>query len=81
MRVKDTADRAARLAQRNALISVLFYELTNHEGYSFMDAYAFLSEIFGINDRQLRKILLQNVKVALSADKLTKLAVLLQRIS
>ena len=81
MNKKDTEDRATRLAYRNALISALFFELTNHEGYSFMDAYAFLSQFFGINDRQFRKILLQNVKVALSADDLTKLAVILQRIS
>ena len=78
---KYTEDRAARLARRNALIAALFYELTNAEKLSFMDAYCFLSNIFGINDRQLRKILLQKSKVALSADDLTKLAVLLHRIS
>ena len=70
-----------RLAKRNALISGLFYELTTHEGCSFGQAYIFLGRIFGINDRQIRKILLEKQKVALSADDLTKLAVLLHRIS
>ena len=81
MKTTDSTDRAQRLAKRNALIKAIFAELTTHEGYSFMQAYIFLGWIFGINDRQLRKILLQKSKVALSADNLTKLAVILQRIS
>ena len=81
MEKKCQDDRAMRLAKRNALITTLFFELTNHEGFNFTQAYIFLGKIFGINDRQMRKILLQKQKVALSADDLTKLAVLLHRIS
>ena len=77
---KDTIDRALRLAKRNALISAIFYELTNHEGFGFMQAYLFLEDIFGIDERQIRKIVRQNVKVELSSANLTKLAVILQRI-
>ena len=73
--------RAARLEHRNALIREVFYQLTNHEHYTFMGAYVFLEKIFGIDERQIRKILRQNSKVELSADDLTKLAVILYRIS
>ena len=78
---KDATDRALRLTKRNALISTIFYELTNKEGFGFMQAYLFLEEIFGIDERQIRKIIRQNAKVELSSDNLTKLAVILQRIS
>ena len=74
-------DRAMRLTKRNTLIQAIFHELTNNEASSFTDAYVFLGRIFGINDRQIRKILLLKTKVALSADDLTKLAVILHRIS
>ena len=73
--------RAARLQHRNALICEVFYQLTNHENYTFMGAYVFLENIFGIDERQIRKILRQNVKVELSSDNLSKLAVILHRIS
>ena len=78
---KDATNRALRLTKRNALISTIFYELTNQEGFGFMQAYVFLEEIFGIDERQIRKIIRQNAKVELSSDNLTKLAVILQRIS
>ena len=81
MKTKDSAERAQRLAKRNALISIRFFELTIHEGFSFMQAYLFLEEIFGLNDCQFRRILRQKSKVVLSTDKLAKLAVILQRIS
>ena len=42
---KDATDRALRLTKRNALISNIFYELTNNEGFGFMQAYVFLEEI------------------------------------
>ncbi len=78
---KDATNRALRLTKRNALISTIFYELTNQEGFGFMQAYVFLEEIFGIDERQIRKIIRQNAKVELSSDNLTKLAVILHRIS
>ena len=78
---KDATNRVLRLTKRNALISTIFYELTNQEGFGFMQAYVFLEEIFGIDERQIRKIIRQNAKVELSSDNLTKLAVILQRIS
>ena len=81
MNTKDRDERALRLAKRNALISALFFELTTHEGFSFMQAYLFLEGIFGLNDCQQRRILRQKSKVVLSTDDLAKLAVLLHRIS
>ena len=78
---KETTDRATRLAYRNALIQGVFYELTATENYSFTQAYIMLGFFFGLNDRQLRKILLLKPKVALSADDLAKLTVILQRLS
>ena len=81
MKKYENDDRAQRLAKRNTLIKAIFGELTTHEGYSFGDAYIFLGQFFGINDRQIRKILLQKTKVALSADDLEKFAVILQRLS
>jgi len=63
------------------LIQGVFYELTATENYSFSQAYIMLGFFFGLNDRQLRKILLLKPKVALSADDLAKLAVILQRLS
>ena len=81
MKTRDKQERAMRLAKRNALISQLFFELTAHEGFSFMQAYLFLEGIFGLNDCQLRRILRQKSKVVLSTDNLAKLAVILHRIS
>ena len=77
----DKDDRAKRLAHRNTLIREIFHQLTTAEKMTYTDAYIFLGRFFGINDRQIRKILLQKSKVALSADSLTKLSVILQRIS
>ena len=77
MKTKDSTARTMRLAKRNALISALFYELTNHEGFSFMQAYMFLEGFFGIDERQIRKILRQKSKVELSSTNVTKFAVLL----
>ena len=81
MKTTDSIDRAQRLAKRNALIAALFFELTTHEGYAFMQAYVFLESIFGLNDCQIRRILRHKSKVVLSTDDLSKLAVILQRIS
>ena len=78
---KDKQDRAQRLVRRNKLIQTIFFELTNHDGFSFMQAYLFLEGIFGLNDCQIRRILRPKTKVVLSTDDLTKLAVILHRIS
>jgi len=72
--------RAARLEHRNALIREVFYQLTIHENFSFMGAYVFLEKIFGIDERQIRRILRQKSKVELSSANLTKFVVILQRI-
>ena len=79
--MKNYQDRAMRLAHRNGLIQALFFELTTHDGLAFTESYVFLETFFGIEERQIRKILRQKSKVELSSDNLTKLAVLLQRIS
>ena len=81
MKTKDSSARMMRLAQRNALITALFYELTTREGESFMQAYVFLETIFGIDGRQIRKILCQKSKVELSSTNVTKFAVLLQSLT
>ena len=59
----------------------LFFHLTANEKHSFWDAYVFVEKIFGIDERQIRKILLLKPKVELSSDDLTKFAVTLQKIS
>lgn len=79
--IKETQTRAKRLAQRNTLIQLVFNELTIAEKMNYSEAYVFLGKIFGLNDRQIRKILLQKTKVALSAANLAKLSVILHRIS
>ena len=81
METKDKQDEAQRHAQRDALIHSVFIELVYREGYSVMDAYIFLGRIWGLGERKLQQIVGQPNKYALSADDLTKLAVLLHRIS
>ncbi len=81
MKTKDTTDRTQRLARRNSLIRMIFHELIIQEKYSYGASYIFLGRFFGLNDRQIRKILLQKDEVALSADDLSKFSVILQRFS
>lgn len=81
MKTKDSSARMMRLAQRNALITALFYELTSQENYCFMEAYTFLGQFFGLNDCQIRRILRQKSKVVLSTANVTKFAVLLQSLT
>ena len=81
MKTKDKQDEAQRHAQRNALIHAVFIELVHHEGYGVLDSYIFLGKIWGLGERKLQKIVGQSNEYALSADDLTKLAVILHRIS
>ena len=60
---------------------MIFQELIIREKFSFGSAYIFLGRFFGLNDRQIRKILLQKDEVALSADDLSLFSVILQRFS
>ena len=78
---KEITCRAQRLDYRNALIRALFFHLTANEKHSFWDAYVFLEKIFGIDERQIRKIVRSPQKVELSSDDLTKFAVTLRKIS
>jgi len=78
---KEITCRAQRLDYRNALIRALFFHLTANEKHSFWDVYVFLEKIFGIDERQIRKIVRSPQKVELSSDDLTKFAVTLQKIS
>ena len=78
---KEISCRAQRIDYRNALIKALFLHLTANEKYSFLDAYVFLEKIFGIDERQIRKIVRSPQKVELSSDNLSKFAVILQRLS
>jgi len=78
---KEITCRAQRLDYRNALIRALFFHLTAHENHSFRDAYVFLEKIFGIDERQIRKIVRSSQKVELSSADLTKLAVSLHSLT
>ena len=78
---KEITCRAQRLDYRNALIRALFFHLTANEKHSFWDAYVFLEKIFGIDERQIRKIVRSPQKVELSSDDLTKLAVTLHSLT
>ncbi len=78
---KEISCRAQRLDYRNALVEALFLHLTVDEKYSFLDVYVFLEKIFGIDERQIRKIVRSPQKVELSSENLSKFAVILQKIT
>lgn len=82
METKNQEDRALRLAKRDALIRVLFKELCKDPNVAIMEHYIFLESIFGLSDRQIRTIISRpNAFLEVVSDDLTKLAVLLHRIS
>lgn len=79
---KNYDERAARLAKRDALIRALFHELSKEKNVPIMSHYIFLENIFGLSDRQIRTIIVQSDDfLEVVSDDLTKLAVLLQRLS
>jgi len=78
---KDTQDEAQRHARRDAIIRAVFQQLVYHENYSFESAYIFIGEIWGLGKTKLIKIVNATDECSLSEYNLTKLAVILHRIS
>ncbi|MBQ2176415.1 MAG: hypothetical protein II453_15580 [Alphaproteobacteria bacterium] len=81
MKTKDKQDEAQRHAQRNYLIKEVRNQLVSSFGYSYTDADIFIGRIWGLGERKIREIAGTKSFSALSADDLSKLAVILQRIS
>ena len=81
MKTKDKQDEAQRHAQRNYLIYEVRNQLVSNFGYSYTEADIFIGRIWGLGERIIREIAGTKSFSAVSADDLTKLAVILQRIS
>ena len=81
MKTKDKQDEAQRHAQRNYLINEVRNQLVSTFSYSYTDADIFIGRIWGLGERKIREIVSTKSFSAVSADDLTKLAVLLHRIS
>ena len=81
MKAKDKQDEAQRHAQRNYLIKEVRNQLVSNFGYSYTDADIFIGRIWGLGERKIREIASSKSFSAVSADDLTKLVVILQRIS
>ena len=81
MKAKDKQDEAQRHAQRNYLIKEVRNQLVSNLGDSYTDADIFIGRIWGLGERKIRDIVSSKSFSAVSADDLTKLAVILQRIS
>lgn len=81
MKTKDKQDEAQRHARRDAIIKAIFQQLVFHENYSYESAYIFIGEIWGFGRSKIIQIVNAKDECPLSGYNLTKLAVLLQRIS
>ena len=81
MKEKDKQDEAQRHARRDAIIRAVFQQLVYQDNFSFESAYIFLGEIWGLGKTKLTKIVKEKDECSLSEYNLTKLAVLLHRIS
>lgn len=77
MNNKDTQDEAQRHATRDYLINKVRSQLVSYFGYSYTDADIFIGSIWGLGERKIREIAISKSFSAVSADDLTKLAVLL----
>ena len=81
MKTKDKQDEAQRHATRNYLINHVRNQLVLYFGYSYTDADIFIGRIWGLGERKIREIAISKSFSAVSADDLTKLVVILHRIS
>ena len=79
--IKDRQDETQRHAQRNYVIKEVRNQLVTNFGYSYTEADIFIGRIWGLGERKIREIAIAESFSAVSADDLTKLAVILQRIS
>ena len=81
MKTKDKQDEAQRHAQRNYVVKEVRNQLVSYLGYSYTNADIFIGKIWGLGERKIREIVRSESFLAVSADDLSKLAVILQRIS
>ena len=77
--IKDKQDEQQRHAQRNYVIREVRNSLVTEFKYSYTEADIFIGRIWGIGERKIREIVRTEPFSAVSADDLTKLAVILQR--
>ena len=80
MKTKDKQDEAQRHAQRNYVVKEVRNRLVSYLGYSYTNADIFIGKIWGLGERKIREIVRSESFLAVSADDLSKLAVILQRI-
>ena len=81
MKTKDKQDEAQRHAQRNYVVKEVRNQLVSYLGYSYTNADIFIGKIWGLGERKIREIIRSESFLAVSADDLSKLALILQRIS
>ncbi len=81
MKTKDKQDEAQRHAKRNYVVKEVRNQLVAEFGYSYTEADIFIGSIWGLGERKIREIVRYKSFSAVSADDLSKLAVILQRIS
>ncbi len=81
MKTKDKQDEQQRHARRDAIIRAVFHQLVYVENCSFEHAYIFIGDIWGLGRSKIAQIVKAKDECPLSGYDLTKLAVLLQRIS
>ena len=79
--MKDKQDEAQRHAQRNYVIKEVRNQLVSSFGYSYTDADIFIGKIWGLGRSKIAQIVRSKDECPLSGYDLSKLAVLLQRIS
>jgi len=78
--LKDKQDEAQRHAQRNYVVQEVRNQFVSTFGDSYTNADIFIGKIWGLGERKIREIVKSESFSAVSADDLTKLAVILQRI-
>lgn len=79
--MKNREDEQQRHAQRNYVVKEVRNQLVFYFNYSYTEADIFIGRIWGLGERKIREIVRSESFSAVSADDLTKLAVLLHRIS
>lgn len=81
MKTKDKQDEAQRHKQRNYLIKEVRNQFVTVFDCSYTDADIFIGRIWGLGERKIREIAGTKSFSAVSADDISKLIVILQRIS
>ena len=81
MKTKDREEEAQRHQQRNYLIKEVRNQLISNFDYSYTDADILIGKIWGLGERRIREIITSKSFSAVSADDVSKIAVILHRIS